>query len=429
MRNLLELMTVLVALAGSADVTVSDVAANQRWPWSEKVDVDFLVTGGAADVEVTATWDGHPTPYELGTVLEVKSGWNRFTWDPAASPFAGQTLTGFSVSVFKGSAATNRYLIVDLVSGEISYAARPDGTDGRWSDTYKKTKMAFRRVPGGSYSLGMTDAELTRWFGTSTADEKRTRGARTQTFSSDFYLAVFQLTDAQYETVVGDGTSGNLLPKLITYEELRGSTNATDGICWPTTGHAVAPNSFLGRLRSRLQTPLVVDLPEEEQWEAAVRADSVTVFPNGGLITDDTNVLWSVYGRSSWYHGNGGTVLKEVGLRDPDNSRGFYDMLANRVEWTLDVWKVDAYGRTVKTGATTDPVGAETWQGTEKVTNENNRKKIVEAYGKRVVRSAYPQTPTATLPYVLPSIRNGRLTTAGDVTARLCVHLKSLVSR
>ena len=98
-RTLIVLSVVCLSLSGLAETIVSDVVVNQRWPWSEKVDVDFVVTGGASEVKITAVWDGQDTPWELGTVAEAKSGRNRFTWNPAGSPFANRTLTGFSVSV------------------------------------------------------------------------------------------------------------------------------------------------------------------------------------------------------------------------------------------------------------------------------------------------------------------------------------------
>jgi len=433
MKRLLTLALAACLLTGSADTMVSDVVVSQRWPWNEKIDVDFTLTGGAADVEVTATWDGQDEPYELGTILEAKAGRNRVTWNPAASPFAGRMLTGFVVSVSLTSMDPNRYLVVDLDDGSVSYAYRPDGTDGRWSDAYKTRKMVFRRVPADSYALGMTADELTRWYGSDTkassyVSEKTRRGSRTQTFSSDFYLAVFQLTAAQYEKIATGTDSASLMPKKLSYDELRGSTNAADGVCWPKTGHRVTADSFLGKFRARAQTSFTIDLPTEEQWEAAARAGSTTVFPNGGSASDSDTQLWTVFGRGDWYYGNGGTATKDVGLKDPDNGWGFHDMLGNQPEWTLDVWLVDGYGRPIKSAGTIDPAGAETWKVASPTASSSNAKKINEAYAMRVVRSANPIFDTSSLESVLPSARNGKLPQANDCTARLCIYLKPLVT-
>jgi len=440
-RRFVSFLFSVCLLTGWSDVSVSDVVVSQRWPWSEKVDVDFTLSGGTADVDVYGSWDalradgadGGGDSVLLGTILNAKPGHNRFTWDPAASPWAGQTLTGFTVNLASVSAHAHDYLVVDLRNGGVSYRAGSDGADGQWSDACKTRKMVFRRVPSGVYALGMSTAELARWYGTdkkATAYvvEQKKREARTQTFTSDFYLAVFQMTVAQYENVMLGAGSGNTLPKLLTYDELRGATNAADGICWPGTGHTVATDSFLARFRRRVPSGFIADLPTEEQWEAAARAGMSTVFPNGGSVGDDDATLWSTYALSSWYYGNEGTELKEVGLKAADNSLGFHDMLANRVEWTLDVWKVDNYGRAYRPDAGTDPVGAATWNDASQSSVASNIEKIKKEYGKRVVRSAFPKQDSTTLKDVLPSVRNGRYPQATDATARLCIHLKPLVS-
>lgn len=436
---LLSALLASVALTSWSDASVSDVVVSQRWPWNEKVDIDFTLAGDTADVGVYASWDalrgdavsGVPSSVHIGTLFSAKPGHNRFTWDPSLTPQADKTLTGFAVSLVPTAVGGREYLVLDLQGGGYSYLSNVP--EGGWTDEHKSTKMVFRRVPAGSYTLGMSSAELARWYGTDTTattykNEKVRRGLRTQVFSSDYYLAIFQMTEAQHAAVVGGVSSQSRLPKLITYDELRGTTNATDGICWPASGHDVATDSFLGRLRRRVNAGFTIDLPTEEQWEAAVRAGTSTVFPNGGSVDDDDETLWSTYAQSSWYHGNGGTELKEVGLKVADNSLGFHDMLANRVEWTLDVWRVDNYGRASRPGSGTDPVGAATWNDASQSTVAGNIEKINKEYGKRVVRSAFPKQDSATLTDVLPSVRNGRYPQATDATARLCIHLKPLVS-
>lgn len=165
MRRLMTVMFAATLLSGRAETTVSDVVVNQRWPWSEKVDVDFTLTGERADVDVTATWDGQSAPVLLGTAFDATSGLNRVTWDPTATPYAGQTLTGFSVTLTPASAAAHTYLVIDLENGGVSYRAEPDGTDGKWTDAYKTTKMAFRRIPAGTYQLGMESNQIAKVYG------------------------------------------------------------------------------------------------------------------------------------------------------------------------------------------------------------------------------------------------------------------------
>ncbi|MBR4653888.1 MAG: hypothetical protein IKO72_11075, partial [Kiritimatiellae bacterium] len=66
-RTLVLASLLSAAAIALADASISDVVVNQRWPWNEKVDVDFILSGETADVYVTARWDGHPEPCILGT--------------------------------------------------------------------------------------------------------------------------------------------------------------------------------------------------------------------------------------------------------------------------------------------------------------------------------------------------------------------------
>ena len=76
-RILMGFCVLFAVLGAAAEPTISHVVVNQRWPWSEKVDVDFILSGETNDVEVTATWDTHPEPYRLGTLFSVAPGQRR----------------------------------------------------------------------------------------------------------------------------------------------------------------------------------------------------------------------------------------------------------------------------------------------------------------------------------------------------------------
>ena len=145
-----------IALTASAESVISNVVVNQRWPWSEKVDVDFILSGDTSDVEVTATWDTHPAPYRLGTLFGCVPGQRRFTWDPAKSDFKGQTLTGFTVALSNVSVEAHKYIVVDLVDG--GYEFLSDVPAGGWTAAHKSSKMVFRRISAGTYTLGEDQA-------------------------------------------------------------------------------------------------------------------------------------------------------------------------------------------------------------------------------------------------------------------------------
>ena len=128
------------AFAAIAASTVSDVVARQRWPWSETVDIDYTLTGDKGDVTFSATWDGQSTPVIIGTDFQVEAGQHRFEWCPTNN-YAGQTLTGFSVTAEAATFADHKYLVVDLVNGGYSFLSAPP--DGGW------TEDGLCKMPGG----------------------------------------------------------------------------------------------------------------------------------------------------------------------------------------------------------------------------------------------------------------------------------------
>ena len=408
MRKVLCLLSVVVVLSGKAESVVSDVVVNQRWPWSEKVDVDFTLTGETADVDVCATWDqlrsdgASPSPDQvrLGTVFEAKPGHNRFTWDPTVTPWAGRTLTGFSVTLTPASAAAHTYLVIDLQDGGVSYRAAPDGTDGKWSDAYKKTKMVFRRIPAGTYQLGMSSNDVARVNGGPFSSiYAKAWGRHTATFTSDFYVGVFRLTRAQYDLLEGTSQANPLYAMKLSYDKLRGSV--ADGINWPYTKYEVAPDSLLAKLRAKTCADLVVDLCHECQWEAAMRAGTTTYWPNGGTADDSLEALgayadaiaWPAYG-----HDVGGKTA---------NAWGIYDSVGLVPDWTLGTTSGKSGTASPSVGVSspvTDYVGA-----------------YVESPTWRVIRGS----ASSELYFMLPCVRQ-IIAPASQYSARLCIHLKPL---
>ena len=402
MRKILCLLSVLTLLSGKAVTTVSDVIVNQRWPWSEKVDVDFTLTGEKADVDVTATWDGQASPVLIGTAFDATSGLNRVTWDPTATPWAGQTLTGFSVTLTPASAAAHAYLVIDLQDGGVSYRAAPDGADGKWSDAYKTTKMVFRRIPAGTYTNGIDSAALTKMNNGSTPSIAGAVREREVTFSSDCYVGVFQMTGGQYNRIMEETkySGGDLFtPAQVSYDALRGST--AEGVDWPATKYAVALNSVVAKLRAKVGENLMVDLCEDEQWEVAARAGVRTYWTNGGVIDEDAGV-WTNYVNDIAIWKRNSTM--GVGCKEP-NPWGLYDTVGNLREWTLDKTSVVS-GGTVDTTPRTDPVGPDTG-----------------AY--RVYRGWIMQV-NPPLCYMVPVSRNDAPPDTPTVSVRFSIHLKPL---
>ena len=397
-----------------AETAISHIVVNQRWPWSEKVDVDFVLSGETSDVEVTATWDAHPTPYRLGTLFSVAPGQRRLTWDPASSPFRGQTLTGFTVSVSNAAASAHNYIVVDLVNGGYEFMAEPPS--GGWTAEHKSSKMVFRRIPAGKYTLGEEKAAFTNVFGLSDSSASTYASLwnrRTVTFTSDFYVGVFKYTEAQHECL-NSGTAGtSFKPKKVSYDSLRGGLDAAD---WPSRGYVVGSDSVVAKLREKAGTGLVVDLCEEEQWEAAARTGTTTILPNGVTAADNYDYFTNRLSEIAAWYGTVGSEEAAVGRFAPNNW-GLYDVVGLVGEWMLDT-AVKQGGNSALLrnglGNSTDPTGVD-----------------LSAYGseQRIFRTASANYADVALYNIIPCSRQMKAhSDESSCTTRFCIHLKPLGS-
>jgi formylglycine-generating enzyme required for sulfatase activity len=128
------------------------------------------------------------------------------------------------------------------------------------------------------------------------------RGRRTAhkvTLTKAFYAGVYEVTQSQWQQVMGDVRSwpakwSNNDYRLtrpveqVSYYDIREDINNTDdaAVDWPAND-AVTAGSFMGRLRTK--TGLAgFDLPTDAQWEYACRAGTTGALNDGTVnITND----------------------------------------------------------------------------------------------------------------------------------------------
>jgi len=342
--------------------TVRDVVVRQRWPWSQLVDIDYLLDCGPTEqMDITLSAYEGDTPLAIssaslsGDKYAVGPGLRRIVWDPLKSGCTNGPLRHLRVEL--AAAPTPLYMIVDLTqTNRIEYVYEQDLYTNKWGAAnsawvknpvtnkgtvvesviwtgvtndivYKTEKLVLRRIRAGSFKMGSSvniPATLTK----------------------EFYMGVFEVTRNQWIRLYGAQPPGNFgfpspdgtLPaENVAYDHIRGSV-ANGGGGWPTNDSVYAL-SFLGKLRA-LTGNMPFDLPTETQWEYACRAGTTTYYHDGDSTTYNTNILNTL----AWWSGNSGTEAypggqtHTPGLKRP-NAWGLYDMHGNVHEWCLDWYR------------------------------------------------------------------------------------------
>ena len=284
-----------IAVAASAlaldYVEVIDVSARQRYPWNGLVDIDFELDSHATEpymMKVTVFDNVGKTNLPVKTVYTenisqkanpcmVTKDTTRIVWDAAADLPDGFKCTNVLVTCQDTRAIEDdkRYMIIDLSGGSsassypVSYMSAPPA--GGWTDEYKTTKLVLRKIDAGTFMMGSPDDEIGR---------KTNEDYHSVTLTEDYYIGVFETTEAQYLLVKGSGSSTKK-PVLVNYAGTRGADlknylepwQGKSEYCWPDSID-VDVNSFVGLLRSR--TPIkTFDLPTEAQWELASKGKCI----------------------------------------------------------------------------------------------------------------------------------------------------------
>ncbi|MDE0866082.1 MAG: formylglycine-generating enzyme family protein [Rubripirellula sp.] len=173
--------------------------------------------------------------------------------------------------------------------------------------------MKFKLIPAGKFTMGEAN------------------NAHEVTLTEPFKMGIHEVTQAQYEQVMGVNSS-----------RFKSSDNPVEMVSWDD---AVEFCRRLSELPKEKLAENVYRLPTEAQWEYACRAGTTTKFSFG----DDDSDL----GDYAWYGDNSRRNTHPVGSKLP-NAWGLSDMHGNVYEWCQD-W----YGN-YPDRAVTDPTGAGT---------------------------------------------------------------------
>ena len=341
-------IAIILAMAGTAlhGADIGRVIVRQQWPWSTDINVDFELSGvsteAPADISLRC-FDGETEiPAEkVASAISgsryaiAEGGTHTLRLDPAVLFGEGRkTVPDFKVTVSASPTAPVDfepiYMIIDLATGEKKKLCRADfynnpekygtyetdftvfgasttlGSVFIWTgvtnnEEYVSSKLVLRKIKaaGAEWSFGSADSKITAKL------------------TSDFWIGVFELTQAQYYAL--RGSYGGYYKDEGTHPQHK--SYPVTGIAWrdlPDSSEA------FGILASR--TGLTVNFPTELHWEYAAL---------GGA--ENATLGYSNVDKVAWYK----KTTKESGHPEPvgrkyPNAFGLYDVLGNIREMCRD---------------------------------------------------------------------------------------------
>ncbi|MGI5924118.1 MAG: formylglycine-generating enzyme family protein, partial [Lentisphaeria bacterium] len=171
-------------------------------------------------------------------------GWNGQYFYRTDSLLAGHGYWIYLSDAYVRPPAEDTYLVIDLSEGPgarsypVTCLSIPPAEG--WTEEYKTTKLVLRKIPAGTFMMGSPTDELGR-------EDDETQ--HQVTLTKDFYVGVFEVTQKQWNLVMGDWPSwfenescrDSRPVEQVSYEDIRGSTT---GLGWPINNNVDA-GSFL----------------------------------------------------------------------------------------------------------------------------------------------------------------------------------------
>ena len=263
--------------------------------------------------------------------------------------------------------------------------------------TSTSTGMTFTLIPAGTFTMGSPEAEVNRGPG---------QGPQhTVQISRPFYMGVYEVTQGEYESVMGTNPSS--------FKTVSGQNTSRFPVEQVSWNDAV---EFCQKLSAK--DGVTYRLPTEAEWEYACRANTTTPFHFGSTLNGDQANVDGNFPYGTTTKGPCHQRTTTVGSY-PKNAFGLFDLHGNVWEWCEDVYDEKAYAS--RSGTTTDPKGTSgsesrvlrggSWLNGSlhaRLANRNWNSPVSRngTYGFRVVFSAAavrtPGDVTGTSPITLP---------------------------
>jgi formylglycine-generating enzyme required for sulfatase activity len=164
-------------------------------------------------------------------------------------------------------------------------------------------------VPAGTFTMGSPITETGRQ-----ADREDEHNV---SLTQGFYLGKYEVTQAQYEAVIGSNPSE--------FNATGNGNRPVEKVNWTEALAFCTQLTTQEQAAGRLPAGWAYVLPTESQWEYACRAGTTTAYSWGATIAD-TNAN---------YNASGYSQTRDVG-KYAANPWGFFDMHGNVWEWTAD---------------------------------------------------------------------------------------------
>ncbi len=259
-----------------------------------------------------------------------------YQWHRNGQPIAGATGPSFSIAEVNGTRHDGNYSVV--VSNDFGLVTstptslQVDGTPSAHTVASIGMEMIF--CPPGTFTMGSPTSEAGRQ-----SDETQHQ----VTLTNGFYLGKYEVTQAQYQTVMNGNPEGlNADPSVF-----KGSNRPVERVSWLDAQIFLTRLNTIEQSAGRLPNGWKYVLPTEAEWEYACRAGTTTAYSWGNDINSSlANYNWD------GVHNDGNDSQQTVNIGQfSANPWGFFDMHGNVREWVHD-WKANYL-----TGAQTDPEG------------------------------------------------------------------------
>ena len=238
----------------------------------------------------------------------------------------GKRTTPFAVA-WKGLLAV---AVFGLALGVIGYGKKSksssSSSERESSSSKSQVETKVCTLPGG-VKLEMVHVEPGSFMMGGGKEKRRER------ITEGFWLGKFEVTQAQWEAVMGENPS-----------RFKGADNPVENVSWDDCQRFLKKLNALPAVR---ESGLVFRLPTEKEWEYACRAGAKGDYCK---LADGTEITERTLGEVAWYDDNSDGKTHPVGQTKP-NAFGLYDMHGNVLEWCEDLYRAGLSYRVFRGGS------------------------------------------------------------------------------